>query len=432
MWEYRLIKYNVLRAVGYYEGKVVTEDVIVLNNLEKAPHFDSFYDNEERDTNANQRKSTQIKNKTNFSDCKTLESEICDNLRNLRSSDSLINGESNYNYIYRINCGGDTYTDEFGQHWMKDDSSFSSSWAADFKDLNPYLASQRVTYDPIRGTRDWSLFGHFRFGRHKLKYNFPLPNGKYRVELYFTEPWYGTGGSASTDCEGLRIFDVAVNDSVVLNDLDIWAESGHDGTLKKVVYVNVKDGKLEISFPEVKAGQALISAIAIASEEKIVVPMNLRANLWSWAKAENDVLEKTPKEMLPEDKNARVSTIYEAEKASIKGKTKKLLIKNKEGIRFEKSAVNSIQWNISMGLAQVYVLRFNYMNSTGKQQKVNLKLISENGTILKNDEITLPETLEKWKTISTTTGNYINAGSYKVILSGENLNGLSFESLEVQ
>ena len=44
----------------------------------------------------------------------------------------------------------------------------------------------------------------------------------------------GSCGSASTDCEGLRIFDVAVNDSVVLDDLDIWAESGHDGVCKKI------------------------------------------------------------------------------------------------------------------------------------------------------------------------------------------------------
>ena len=70
----------------------------------------------------------------------------------------------------------------------------------------------------------------------------PGSYGTYRIELYFTEPWHGTGGSASTDCEGLRIFDVAVNDSVVLDDLDIWAESGHDGVCKKVVYATVKGG----------------------------------------------------------------------------------------------------------------------------------------------------------------------------------------------
>lgn len=99
--------------------------------------------------------------------------------------------------------------------------------------LSPYQASQRTTNDPIHGTRDWELFQTFRFGRHKLNFRFPVPDGEYRVELYFTEPWHGTGGGVQTDCEGLRIFDVAVNDKVLLDDLDVWAEAGHDGACKR-------------------------------------------------------------------------------------------------------------------------------------------------------------------------------------------------------
>jgi len=392
MWENRDIRYNVLRAVGYFGGKAVAEDVIILNNLEKAPFFDSLY----------------------------------------KDVKPILKAQTNYNYIYRVNCGGDNYTDEFGQLWLKDDTTFSRSWAADFRELNPFLTSQRTTSDPIKGTHDWSLFGHFRFGRHKLKYEFPVPDGLYRVELFFTEPWHGTGGGIGTDGEGLRIFDVAVNDSVVLNDLDIWAESGHDAALKKVVYANIKSGKLEISFPEVKAGQAIISAIAIASTNMNIKPAVQKESDWSWAAADKNVLEKTPKEMLPEDKNIRVSTVYEAEKAVLKGIFEKIKIKNKEGIRFGQGASNVVQWNISTGLAQIYALRFNYMNTTGKPIKVSMQLIAANGTVLKKDEITFPETAEKWKQISTTTGTFINAGQYKVLISGSNPEGLSFESLEVQ
>ena len=408
MWENRDIRYNVLRAVGYYQGKSVAEDVIVLNGegatsshtlttqgLEKAPHFDALYSSEGE-----------------------------------TRSRTLTKAEPNYNYLYRINCGGDEYKDEFGQIWAKDDSTVSRSWAADFKELNPYQASQGVTYDPIHGTRDWSLFGHFRFGRHKLNYHFAVPDGQYRVELYFTEPWHGTGGSDKTDCEGWRIFDIAVNDSVVLDNLDIWAESGHDGALKKVIYTTVKSGQLEISFPEVKAGQALISAIAIATDKSGVRIQKATATNWSWAEAELNVLEKTPKELLPEDKNARKSIIYEAEKASFKGKTEKINIKNKDGIRLFNDA--AIEWNVSTGLAQVYALRFNYSNTSGKPLKAVLQLITANGTILKNDEITFPETAEKWKQISTTTGTYINAGNYKVLIIAPKVAGLSFESLEIQ
>lgn len=413
MWENRDIRYSVLRAVGYYQGKVVTEDVIVLNNLEKAPHFDALYASEGETSSRTLTKAPH----SNASESAT-------------RSRTLTKAESNYNYLYRINCGGDDYKDEFGQIWAKDDSTVSRSWASDFKDINPYQASQGVTYDPIHGTRDWALFGHFRFGRHKLKYHFAVPDGKYRVELYFTEPWHGTGGGEKTDCEGWRIFDVAVNDSVVLNDFDIWAESGHDGALKKVIDAIVKNGQLEISFPEVKAGQALISAIAMATTNPNIKPLKRTETDWSWAEAEQNVLEKTPKELLPEDKNARISTVYEAEKALLKGKTEKITIKNKDGIRLGKDA--SIQWTISTGLAQIYALRFNYLNTSGKAIKARMQFLAVNGTILKDDEITFPETVEKWKQISTTTGTYINAGTYKVIISAENPAGLGFESLEIQ
>lgn len=399
MWEHRDVRYNVLRAVGYYKGKPVAEDELVLNGLERAPHFDALY--------------KEVK--------------------------PLLKAESGYDYLYRINCGGDAYTDELGQMWAQDNTSVSHSWAQDFEGLNPYLASQRATNDPIKGTRDWTLFQHFRFGRHKLFYDFPVPDGTYRVELYFIEPWHGTGGSEKTDCEGLRIFDVAVNGKTVLDDLDIWAEAGHDSALKKVVTAEVKGGKLEISFPEVKAGQAVISAIAVAriSVEKSILDSTVERiavdNVtWSWAKANTDTIARTPKELLPEDKNVRTTATYEAEKAKVQGLYKKIEHRKQNGVAFDKVGKGSIEWNIATGLAQVYALRFKYMNTSGKPITVRLTFVAANGTVLKDDEITFSEAPEKWKSMSTTTGTYINAGHYKVILSSADMNGLWLDALDVQ
>ena len=392
MWENRDIRYNVLRAVGYYKGKPVAEDLIVFKGLEQAPNFELLYQDDKK----------------------------------------ILKGEAGYNYLYRLNCGGDDYTDSFGQLWLQDNTNYSHSWAENFKDLNPYLASQRTTNDPIRGTRDWKLFQHFRFGRHQLEYRFPVADGTYRIELYFTEPWHGTGGSASTDCEGLRIFDVAVNDSVVLDDLDIWAESGHDGVCKKVVYATVTGGMLRIHFPEVKAGQALISGIAIASTNEELKPTVFPASDWSWEKADKEVVEKTPKELLPEDKNTRVSISYEAETATLKGKFQKKEYRKQMGIFFGKGKGSSIEWNVSTGLAQVYALRFKYMNTTGKPMPVIMKFIDSKGVVLKEDVLTFPETPDKWKMMSTTTGTFINAGHYKVLLSAENMDGLAFDALDIQ
>jgi len=259
-----------------------------------------------------------------------------------------------------------------------------------------------------------------------------VPDGRYRIELYFVEPWHGTGGSEKTDCEGLRIFDVAVNDSVVINDLDIWAECGHDNALKKVIYATVKGGQLIVSFPEVKAGQALISAIAIATADQSVKVRIPEQSNWSWTDAGKNTLEKTPEELLPEDKEQRVISVYNALKAMVYGKTAKITVKQKEGIKFCNQTTGRIQWTISTGLAQIYALRFRYMNTGDKPVKARMQLMTSNGIRLRDDEITFPVANEKWKIINTTTVNYINAGVYKVIISAENAEGLSFESLEVQ
>ncbi|MCH5598769.1 malectin domain-containing carbohydrate-binding protein [Niabella ginsengisoli] len=107
------------------------------------------------------------------------------------------------------------------------------------------------------------MFQTFRYGLDKLYYQFPAPNGIYNVELYFTEPWLGIGGSM--DATGMRLFDVAINDKIVLKDLDIWKEAGSNAALKKTFQVKVNDGMLRISFPNTKVGQAIIAAIAVAS-----------------------------------------------------------------------------------------------------------------------------------------------------------------------
>ena len=406
MWENRDIRYNVLRAVGYYEGKPVCEDVLVLNGLEQAPHFESLY----------------------------------------ADAQPVLKGKENAHYLYRINCGGDAYTDSFGQTWAADDTTYSRSWAERFKELSPYQASQRTTNDPIRGTRDWPLFQSFRFGRHELSYRFPVPDGTYEVELYFTEPWHGTGGSASTDCEGLHLFDVAINDSVVLNDLDLWAESGHDGVCKKVVTTTVRGGELRIHFPEVKAGQAIISAISICrfphcfpqgevspgGDSVHPSPVETSPAGKAWKAAEGEVLEKTPKELLPEDKNARTSVAYEAEAAKLTGKYLKKEHRKQTGIFFGAGAKSSIEWSVSTGLAQVYALRFKYMNASGKPLTVRMQFIDSKGIVLKDDHITFPDTPDKWRMMSTTTGTFINAGHYRVLLTAPDMNGLSFDALDIQ
>ncbi|WP_432713654.1 malectin domain-containing carbohydrate-binding protein, partial [Pedobacter sp.] len=235
-WDGVDIRYNVLYAVGYVNGKAVAKDYIVLNNLPQSPNFNAFH-----------------------ADATNLTAAV-----------------KNYHYVYRLNCGGPDYVDENGALWSADRQLSSpqhfgsTSWTAAFPGVPSFFASQRRTSDPIKGTRDWTLFQTFRYGRDQLAFHFPVPDGDYQVELYFNEPWLGTGGGM--DATGMRLFDVAINGETLIKDLDIWKEAGHDGALKKTIKAQVKGGQLVISFPQVKSGQALISAIAIASLKQHIKP----------------------------------------------------------------------------------------------------------------------------------------------------------------
>ena len=340
-------------------------------------------------------------------------------------SRNLLEPAEGYTYLYRVNCGGDAVTDSYGSEWEQDDSVYSHSWAERFG-MNPFTASQGHITSRIHGLKsssaasqhaaahDAKLFQYFRWGRHALNYQFAVPDGEYRVELYFAEPWLGKHEGAGIDCEGERIFDVAINDSVVVDDLDLWAEAGFAGACKKVVDIKVKGGLLTVSFPEVKVGEAIISAIAIAAKGEIG-----DAEKWNvafkgskpesgmsktyWADLDKDVVEKYPKELLPQDNEVFPAVRYKSKSST---------------------------WTINPGVAREYMLRFRYKNTTGEQQVGRLKIVDSKGIVLLDRDMTFPETPNKFKTIGTTTDSQINAGTYQIILSG--LPNVSFDYLEVQ
>ena len=514
------VKYNVLYAVGYVNGKEVAKDCIILNHLPQSPHFNEFF----------------------------------------KYAKSITKSQPGYNYLYRVNCGGGDYIDENGNKWLADraiDNSelqttnhkpqthFGSvSWTNDFKGMPPYFASQQRTFDPINGTRDWKLFQTFRFGREKLKYYFPVQDGEYLIELYFTEPWLGTGGGMN--CAGMRMFDVAINDKTVLKNVDIWKEVGHGGALKEVIKTKVTGGQLVISFPHIASGQAVISAIAIASLNKNLKPAsslepilklknpsdnNFVVRDWldlgdeqfinektsfsslppelfgaEWIRASKNNTVKIPaieitkdadvfmaidssKDFLPrgfEKTNSFLQndkrTVYRVYKKKLqKGESLNLkdennnygetylvfaqpisniepaydlkpiasykainakwfgpgitkgLVDGKERVIFQKaSAENVLEFNLSVGVADMYSLTISYNNANTGNVNGTLQLLSSNGTLMKEDNVIFTPTKQgKSNYITTNTGTMINAGKYKLrIVSKEE--GLSINSLDVQ
>lgn len=503
-WNNVKIDYNVLKAKGFVDGKEVATDIVLLNNLPESPNFQKL---------------------------KTSENEV-------------LKPEPNENYIYRVNAGGPLYTDSFGNVWLADVQKTSGntwgslSWTDEFEHLPAFYASQRRTWDPIQNTQNWELFQTFRFGMDKLKYEFPVEDGEYEVELYFIEPWYGTGGGL--DCTNWRNFDIGINGETVLGDFDIWKETGHDAAIKKTFTVQAKDGEINISFPKVTSGQAVISAIAIkgrqqtaakpspgnirdlsgagdvqkkswldlgqkqylnsgeewtelpyqvfgaewlsfSRDQKVSGSFSLNENSSVYVLTDSDSLNKpawmqnfvkvtgramnsegrkyhvyldtipgnetfrfgdsktgqdfsiavVPVYIMGEGEESRPSIKFEAEEA-LYAAEKTGNFKDDDYVDFGNKSPASIEWEVNPGLAGIHLLRFRYMNMNDEPLEVKLEIIAVNGTVVRNDTITFPVRNEKWKILNTTTGGYINAGKYKIRISGVDLEGLRLESFEFQ
>ncbi len=309
--------------------------------------------------------------------------------------------------LFRLNCGGDEYTDAEGNNWIQDTNAYSHSWGNKFEGISPYQCSQTVCKDSHLSP----LFQTSRFGRHELYYTIPATKGDYVVELYFVEPWYGKDAHGD-EYEGWRMFDVAINDSTIIHDLDIWAQAGYATPFKRTARIHNEGEYIKISFPQVKSGQAVISAIAIYGDETAKVGLqNIQANnrTTMWADFNSDILTTTPDSLLPKSNKNIIEAI------AVKGK-------------------NSITWDFSIGIAKVYSLRFKYWNPK-KPRRLHVVLTDANGVVYKDADISFLQTQEKKtkrKMTSITTGTFVNAGKYRIALTGEGLEEMIFDNLVVE
>ena len=317
--------------------------------------------------------------------------------------ESILQAADGYHYLYRLNCGGDEWTDLYGERWMQDGSQWSHSWSERFDGLSPYLASQTFN-DSISSP----LFKSSRWGRHQLTYHFPAQAGNYRVEMYFIEPWY-----RQQDAEGLRRFDIAINGKTIVSDLDIWAQVHYGKPYKRVVDIRHNGGDIVISFPKVRAGQAIISAIAIATPQTPNLKpqaSNLKSQISTmWADFNKDIMVKTPDSLLPPSSNHAIEV---------------------EGRKVR----DRMEWDFTVGVAKVYALRWKYHNAM-RSRVLHVRITDNKGVVYKDDDITFLQTQEKKtkrKMTSITTGSQINAGTYHVVLTGDGISDMLFDPLTVE
>ena len=137
--------------------------------------------------------------------------------------------------VVAINCGGGAFTAEDGTEYEADAT-------------NDYWTNQTdnkfLTVDAISGTADDTLYQSLRYdggGDGNFSYDIPISNGTYNVTLKFAEIFYTAVGA--------RIFDVSIEGVLVIDDLDIFAQVGHDAAHDVTINgVEVSDGELNIVF----------------------------------------------------------------------------------------------------------------------------------------------------------------------------------------
>jgi N-acetylneuraminic acid mutarotase len=138
----------------------------------------------------------------------------------------------------RINAGGGAFTDSQGRAWAADKNFTGGTTFS--------------TTQPINGTAEDPLYQSERYGN--FTYQIPVPNGSYEVVLHFAEIYFNATGQ--------RVFDVSVEGSLAIDNLDIWSQVGALTPLALTVPATVSDGSLTVQFTSV-VNNAKLSAIEV-------------------------------------------------------------------------------------------------------------------------------------------------------------------------
>jgi hypothetical protein len=113
-------------------------------------------------------------------------------------------------------------------------------------------------------TTNRGIYSYHRIGR--FRYDIPVVSpGKYRVTLFFSEPWFGEHNWGNGG-PGSRIFDVSCNGSMILKNFDIMAEGGTNPVARTFDNIQATtQGKIELSFMPV-VNYPIVNAIEVLAE----------------------------------------------------------------------------------------------------------------------------------------------------------------------
>ena len=128
--------------------------------------------------------------------------------------------------LFRINCGGNQLSsvDDEPLDWSADSSGSPSLYVNSAGTNNTFTTGSAVIAGAsVPDSVPLALFQSERWDSGtapEMQWNFPVNNGEYEVRLYFAETYSGTGSP------GQRVFDVALEGNIVLDDYDVVADAG--------------------------------------------------------------------------------------------------------------------------------------------------------------------------------------------------------------
>ncbi|MCZ7438978.1 malectin domain-containing carbohydrate-binding protein [Micromonospora sp. WMMC241] len=152
------------------------------------------------------------------------------------------------NVLYRVNAGGPAVpATDGGPDWAVDDGGNPSPYHNTGSSAAGFAAVGSLDATVPAGTPA-ALYSDERYdpaGAPEMTWQFPVPAGtEVQVRLYLANRYDGTGTA------GKRVFDVALEGTTVLDDLDLSASVGHNvGTMRE--FTVVSDGAVDLEFRHV-------------------------------------------------------------------------------------------------------------------------------------------------------------------------------------
>jgi hypothetical protein len=157
---------------------------------------------------------------------------------------------------FYVDCGSSVdYVDNMGLTWSADRAYSAGSWG---------YVGESIAIPPsirsIAGTPNPRLYQTARWAEDSFGYRFDVPNGKYRVSLYFAETYFAA--------RGRRVFNVSIEMQPVLTNYDIVVEAGgwliaHSETFE----VSVSDGTLEVNLARGAVDFPMINVLRVVKIE---------------------------------------------------------------------------------------------------------------------------------------------------------------------